>query len=553
MVKLLFGGKGLTPFKQLNYDIIVIIILIGFITYALYFRFKRQLFFTISFLLPFVILYFSFNLIVKAAKQSGFLGIIAKILPFSSNQMFPATLTLAIIIYLLLYIILRLIFLLFREPIDKQILNKNNIYLKFANLGMCILNSYVTVVLLLFMFCSVIKIDYNRPITSVVMKTSNQVITVSFVHDMMLKAENYNLYKEAMDQLSGRQVQKDFSEIKIYLDEVDSINNDFNSCVYPLLSNESKDLIADYLIDDNYIACLLHEEEESILNRIIVFEESNPIITELNALNHHMNEHLGYWHLFCSLRIEDIAFDDFFTVIRFVSDNIDNLAIKFTDPTNKINFKKSVGNFDFFLEYYYDFISEEPEDIDDYTQTIMQIFSDKNNLLTYAENFIARNNQSNHPIINKIIKTFKHLLKYELTINNKIPLDINITYASNYKIWFKTDNWRKHSVCKAYLLDAITDSDHTGYNLYHRYFFYRYLDNQATLTLSNIINALEMTINQKILSEAEVTDYMTALIISPDSLIHDLERENRLIENFYNDISTSNHRFISDKVKQYLS
>lgn len=80
----------------------------------------------------------------------------------------------------LFVIIIRLITLLFREPVEKQITNKDKIHLKIINVIMGLINGYAAIVLLMFVLSPVVEIDYERPVTAMVAKTSHPVFAVSF-------------------------------------------------------------------------------------------------------------------------------------------------------------------------------------------------------------------------------------------------------------------------------------------------------------------------------------------------------------------------------------
>jgi len=142
--------------------------------------------------------------------------------------------------------------------------------------------------------------------------------------------------------------------------------------------------------------------------------------------------------------------------------------------------------------------------------------------------------------------------KDKIIANPEIPLDVNIAFASDYKIWFENDIWEKHLLYKSYLVDMIIDPKLNGYDLYHRYFFYRHFDLKETLTLEDLLSELEAVVNKGILTEKQATEYFTSLFTISDSLMRDLNNQNRLHENFYQDLSTNNHRFISNKLKEQI-
>ncbi|MCK9536467.1 MAG: hypothetical protein M0R05_02565 [Bacilli bacterium] len=541
-------------FEKFNFDIIIAIVLIGFIIYARYFRFKRQTFFTLSFLLPFVILYFSYNFIETLTEKIGLFGFIEKSLPFSSEKKFPAALTVAILAYFIINIIIRLFSRLFREPIEKQIINKNNIYSKIANIIMGILNGYVAAILIMFALQPVITIDYNRPLTAAIIKTSNPVISVSFLNKMSIKAEEYKIYKEALRNISGQQVELDYNELLIHLEEVAILNDDFSISIYNQLNDETQNLITAHLKNDNYIACLLDNNEGVILDRIIALEQANPILPQLIALRNQANNNIGYWHLYGYLRDKSIDFNDFVAVATAITNNVDKLAVNFNALKDKIIFKNTADNFHYFLNHYQELLGDKPLNLSDYINSFSALLSNYDALLAFGQDFLSKHQYSDHPITQKIILTFEKILnnKDKIIANPEIPLDVNIAFASDYKIWFENDIWEKHLLYKSYLVDMIIDPKLNGYDLYHRYFFYRHFDLKETLTLEDLLSELEAVVNKGILTEKQATEYFTSLFTISDSLMRDLNNQNRLHENFYQDLSTNNHRFISNKLKEQI-
>ena len=300
--------------EKFNFDVIIAIVVAGFIAFALYFRFKRQLAFTLSFLLPFIITYFLYDFIAGLSEKTGVQAFIAKVLPFAGEKKYPAALTVAVLTYLLFFIIIRLFMLLLREPIEEQIVNRNKSYLKAINVVMGLLNAYATVMLLMFALTPVAAIDASQPVTATVMKTSNPVFAVSFLNDMKNKEQEYADYRAALERLSGAKAAAAFEELTERLDGVAAENARFANDVYPGLNDASRELLSAHLDGGDYVAALLTATDQGlVLDRIIALEAESEVLSKLQEVR---TKRDGHWDLYVLLRKEGADFEDFFAVAR---------------------------------------------------------------------------------------------------------------------------------------------------------------------------------------------------------------------------------------------
>lgn len=545
-------------FEKFNFDIVIAIVIAGFVAFALYFRFKRQLSLTLSFLLPFLLIYFSYDFIAGIAEKTGFGNFIAKVLPFSAEKKYPTAIAIAVLTYFLFVIIIRLITLLFREPVEKQITNKDKTYLKIINVIMGLINGYAAIVLLMFVLSPVVEIDYERPVTAMVAKTSHPVFAVSFLNEIKAKEREYAVYREAFRHLSGEQAAADLWAINRRLDEVEAENQFFAAVLYPELNADAKALIDSHLENGDFISALLTTvEEKEILDRVIIFHASTAILPQLQDFRDRADKSIGYWRLYCFLRGENIDFDDFFAVTSSLAANGDRLSRDFRHLKEKTAFRKQAANFRHFLENYQEYgqlLDDEPNDFGEYRESFSALYSDYDALCAYGERFLTAFSGNGDPIIEDIKTAFKRLLlcREKAKAYPDVPADVNIVFASDDGKWYLKNRWEKDNIFRSYIIDAITNPDSSGYALYHRYIFHRYFDLDKTITANALLGGLDTLVLKGLLSEKQATDYLKHLLADARSALRDGAVENRLSEDFYEDLLASDHKLISPEIKQYL-
>lgn len=536
-------------FDEFNYDIVIVIVFAGFLIFALYFRFRRQLFFTISYIMPFVLLYFIYNPLGKIAKKTGLLQLLSK-LSFSGKKEYPAVLITGVAAYVLIFVILRLMFRFFREPVERQITCKSNAYLKAANIIMGCLNGFVSVFLISYVIQPVIKINYNAPLTVVMHKTAIPVFMLSYLSEIEHAAECYRVYENAVGHLTGQKARAGYERLFTDLEKIKAENEYFRNEIYPLLSSGSRDIILHYVKDDNYLAALLLNENGRVIDRVIAIESASAP-DGLASVRDFLNRYGGACRLGQFLKEESVDYHEFFAMARFLSAHAPEI-IKFY-PDERRDIGEAIENLSYFLQNYKSFYKEEDIELQDYTGYFSAVFTDKELLCEYGADFIEKHRNNSDPVTKDLVAIFENIITYRAEINTNIPPEITLALGPGNRRWFQEPFWENNILYRTCITDKILMRERSGGALYQRYFFYKYFNLELVFTPEDLLNELEAVAAAGLLTEIQAGEYLTSLFSGPDNLIAFLNWERRLSDNFYTDLNALNHRYISDTLRKYLS
>ena len=537
----------------LNFDIIIVIVIFGFIIYAIYFRTRSQICFTSTLLLSLLVLHFLQEPLIKVVDRSGILNFIAKILPFTNKQLYPAIIFVLGITLILLITVFRFTFLLLQEPIEKQAKNKEKAWHKIINIGLSLINSYIFIVFIIFISQPVINIDYSRPLSKIILKTTPSEFVLPYINEMNHKAYNYILYKDAFKHIEGEHAKETYEELKESINKYQQLNDYFSSNIYGYLSNDAQILLSEAVLNNNYLAILLEDAGGRVLDRIIIIETANSVIDELLVFREAIDKDQGNCLVYIDLRSQGINEDDFFAVGNYLVNNESNLIQYFNNYQSKKVFLETINNFKFILDNYQIIIDSSVETLDEYRYNIQLIIENQDLLFACGDRFVNSKLDNETSITKSVKAMFKTLLKYENNFKTDIPTPLYLALASNYKFWFESELLFKNMIYKIYISEVITNPQYPAHHLYNHYFFYHYLDLENIITAEELLAELETINKQGTLTEDQISMYLTSLFIVPNNLINDLRKEQRLNENFFNDIKNSSHRFVSAELKEYLS
>src|SRR5690606_13772636 len=110
---------------------------------------------------------FSFNLIYNLSRSISIInGNINKVLEFGKVKNYETVYALIIyfLSYLIIGIILRLIYSLFKVPVRKRVLNKPSLMNKIISMFLGLVNGYVLGMLFMFIFNPLIGLKYDKPV-----------------------------------------------------------------------------------------------------------------------------------------------------------------------------------------------------------------------------------------------------------------------------------------------------------------------------------------------------------------------------------------------------
>lgn len=526
-------------FESFNFDIIIILILISSIVSGLYFNLYRQGKRTISFIIPFIILYFSFNPILNNIKNISIINDpIIGIINFFKIETYRES-TYALIIYFGLYIalnlIIKLVYSLFRVPVQKRVLSKPSALSKLLSSFLGLLHGYVLVLLIMFVLNPLITINYEKPITRFITSTSNDVITISNYNRLKnINIISYESYENSINQLTGREALDNYNRI---LDEFDGfleLENEFINEIIPVLSNDSTNLIDKNNMLDSYYS-----------NRLIILahEKGKPIVNRLREINAFIEKRYAFLKAYYNL--SDYSYPTLSTYLINSEELIleDITKLQFRDEL--INIVNIFKNYNESRSVFLDLLEYEPVDI----YTDVGYFEKELN--TNTEKFIISFNnkfpQKDTILLKDLDMIFQGYLKSKDKIDSMNPhmsLSTKLTLESRFSYYFIDVNIKNNPLYWSFIVDSITNLDEKSNSLYSEYVFYINLSNEVNLNdftkeeFIKIVTNLDSLVDKGLLTKDEASKYFANLFSNKNKvffgLVDDqLKTEIRNIESEY--------------------
>lgn len=534
-------------FESFNFDIIIILILISSVLTGLYFNLYRQGRRTLITILPIILLFFSFNSIyenlIKINVINNALIKIVEVFKFKHQ----AT-AIAVIIYFLSYIILsiitRLIYSLFRVKVQKRVLNKATTTSRILCSVLGLLNGYVLGMLLLFILNPLIGLNYEKPITKVYIETANDVLTFSSLNEIKnVNTKNYENIEEVVGELTGRNALKHFEDILDVFDNLISLEEEFNSKIIPSLTASSS-----ALIDENDLLNSLSLN----INSILELEKTNPNIQRLKEINKYLIENKAYLTLY--LEVNDFSFDE---VSDYLLINQEMLLDSLTKNLYKDSLLEKINSFETYLEKR-----------EEYLQLINYTSSNIKEDVLYFENELAINTESiinaykqkyandDSELSSRLTKLFDIFLKHKDNLKNlnpKISFSVKLTLGPKYSYYFINDNLLYNNLLRVYIIDALTNVNSEGSKLYSEYIFYHKLASSIDLEelsieeFQIILNNLNKLVTDNILSKEQAIEYFKNLFMDSNVFFGLLD------DDLIAEIKTIESEYLSDELIAFIS
>lgn len=557
-------------FETFNFDIIILLVLIAMASSSLYFGLYRQTRKTLTLIGPIIVLYFLFNKIMKLVNNSSF-GFkistgLSKLLKINIYQSMTYTMIIYIICWLILGFIIRFLYGIYRMPIEKKVLTKPSWISKVISLILGIINAYVIIMILMFALKPLITIDYEKPITKVFVKTSNDVVTVSNLNKFQnVNIQEYLEYQESIDYFTGYKVANHYQNIVDFLESLPNINETLKNN-FPNLSTASQEIITKDLIDDNYLQAFMSGEKTINFKVVLKNEKTNPIYSELDALYNILLSNKGYlfvYHKYLNNQLENY---DYPTLTKIILDNQEEILNQFVQTKSKDQFLGVVADFSFQVTYRDEFFQilgiEDTITIKDQVQASEEMINSER-LFSLAANFIEHFQDDNNPIITGIKKTFMKTLNSEKNINNisrQMSLAGKLVFGKDYEYWFVYHTWEKNILIKTYLMETISFQEANGYRLYSEYFFYEYLVSDFTFEepididdFNIILFRLNQIVVDDILKEPAAIRYLENLFIDNRSVLGCLIKKGLVSPSLFSDLLTIENQYLSERIIEVLS
>lgn len=555
-------------FEAFNFDIIIILILLASVMAGLYYSLYRQSKKTLIIVIPFVILFFIFNEIMKIFNQIKFITSIRdSVFDFLKINSYK-NITTAIIVYIVSFLVIaflvRVLLSVFNLSVQRQVMNKPKSASRLLGGLLGLLNGYLIIMILMFGVKPFIDVNYDRPITSLLNETSNEFITLTELNECQnVNVEKFNDYDLALNYLTGRKALDGYNEILNFISSIPLMNQEIQDKIVPILSVPSLQL----LNSSDYVSALLSEADgKVVINTIIKNEKDNQYLSLIKELNKELINKQGYIYLKNKFLTNDINTYNYDDIYNILASNQDEIANQFSDLRSRNHFKEIVEAGKFYQEYQSTIKTlledENITDLQSYVNSFETILTNKELLNNFASKFKESLKDSDNKIISINIDLFSIYIKYKdkiSLIDFQMPFSARVILGKHYSKWFTNKIWEEQYLIHSYLIDAISSSTVSGNHLYHQYIFYTYLSNNVTFTddfdindMNTVFTNIDEMVQSGLLSENEAIRYIDNLFLYSNSAFNDLVRQDKVSDTFITELLNVNNVYLSDNVKTIL-
>jgi len=551
----------LNIFETFNFDIIIILVLFSAVASGFYYSLYRQAKKTLILIIPFIFLYFTLDkimlLLMGLKPFSKAVEWLIKFFKINSYKNVITTFIVSLIVYIIIAYLVKFVYDLFKPSVQKRVLTQPSLYTRSLASLLGLVNGYIIVMVLMFAIKPFINVTYDKPLTSIINQTNNEVITISELNEIVnINTDSYVEYDENFKLLSGRVVLNELNSVNTFLSEIPNLNEEIKNNMLPSLSQESLDLINLNVVDENYIGALMKKDKKLIFDTILVNEKQNDNYLSIKNTYDYLMKNQGYLYLY-DLN-NDISNLNFFDLYQIIYDNKEEIKNHYDDFSSQIKFQNTIVQFTFFFTHFEDFKALVPEanidDLQTYVLTLEESFESHILIEQYSNRFKELYASNKDPIIKNLNKAFKEYIKYSdnvVLINKEMSFASKITLSRNYSNWYHKDISDKHILLKSYLIDSLCDENINGNKLYQEYFFYNYLgydinfEDKIDIEDFNIIlSRLESLITTGLITNKQAEKYMNIIINKENNVFFDLEQRNKLSDSLYSDLENLENTFI---------
>lgn len=457
-------------FETFNFDIIIVLILIASFIMSLYFNLYRQGRRTLCFVLPFIILYFTFNLIYGNVKSVVAINdFFLKITSIFNNQQTAYALIVYFTCYIILSLLIRLIYSMFRVPVQKRVLNKTSKLAKAIGAVLGLVTGYVLGMLLMFVLNPIISINYEKPITKIYINTSNDVFGFTQLNTVQnVNVEKYEKYENIIGKLTGRNTLNHYYDVLDIFTDFENIENNLKNEILPNLTDQGKLLI----VESNVLASFNQNYDQ-----LLEYEKGGSLVSTLKSIKKQLEKNIVYLDVYTNL--DSYTYDN---VSNYLIDNYDELTTK-TKKTiiiDLLNLKvEAFQTYESIKENYLIFkpdyvISDIETDVRYFENYINRNFEEVINI--YEESFTTKDAN-----IDWLIEKYrKNKEKIDL-LNEKLSLSTKLTLSDNSKLFINAKALNNNLI-SSYIHDVIINPNNRAYNLYSEYVFYYILTKDVDIT-----------------------------------------------------------------------
>lgn len=562
--------------ETFNFDIIIILVLIASVTAGVYYSLYRQARKTLALVVPFIGLYFLYDLVMGFIQDTPALfdtmnkvfGWIAKFLGLLAYKNIMITGFVGLILYLAMAGVIILIYGFFPITVENRVLAKTKPFSRVVAGLLGFINGYIIVIILMAVLKPIATIDYDRPLTAVMNETSNIYIPISKLNEIQnANIDKYTKYQDAFDFLSGKQAAAAYEAMAEINDNFQTLNDYFETTMYAQLGTDSQALVDAQLIGTDFVSAFLAEVDGTmVLSTVLTEEKDNPEIVLFTEKLTYLKNNNGYWLFFSEILENDYDTYDFSAISESLNANQAVISAKFVGLRERNLFLERLEDLATFTAHFSEFtvLADDAAIVDlaTYLASFSDLLTDSERLNAYATAFMATEFTEASPLIKTLQSAFGEYSRNQETIGLMNPwmnLESRIILAHRNSEWMISKTWETQPLLKSYMTDTLTNTTTGGFGLYHEYFFYVYLGGDATFAdgfdatdFVSVLSKLETAVAGGTLSAEAAVSYVENLFLYPNSVINVLEERGNLSPTLFDDIYAMNHAYLSEELKTLL-
>ena len=208
-------------FETINFDIVILIITFFSLLFGFYYGFSRRVKNIISFIIPLVAMHLFFDKIILAIEKNelvmsrwrGFISWLGRNFSVPYYYNFYLVIIVAIVIYLALFIVIKLNLSAFKgEPI-KAVLHKEKMSSRLIATGLSFISAYFINLLVLFLSVNVFLINDSKPVTNLLVDTSKKITYIGEYIEVKYALEEYQRLEDEFDLINGNELFEIYSDL----------------------------------------------------------------------------------------------------------------------------------------------------------------------------------------------------------------------------------------------------------------------------------------------------------------------------------------------------
>ena len=578
----MFSVEKMESFATFNFDILAIIVFITGLLFGSYYGFARQLKKTINLTLPFFILHFSLEHVVRfllkinfirQSKEKIFLWL-EKHFVIAKYENVIFCIFVGIILYLLIYLLIYLILKLFSPSKEKIILKKTSVLSRVLGAVSSVMNTYIYLTLLLFVLGTTMISSISKPLANVITKTSTKVFDISLLNQYQNNnVQKYRTWTHAFEELNGSKALAGYRELDSLANEFAELNTYFSNEMIPNLSPASQTRIENAKIDDDYVLTLMEMgEKRTLFYYVLLDEKENSLYDVFFEKYEYLLAKRGYVYFIGEVLENDFSSYTFDEIFELLENNKTKILDYFVKESDRANFLAVYNSMSFYFNNHnelYRLTKKTLYDypINEYVDTFNQLFQNPSSIDDFVEEYLKEyinmNLLEKSEYEQRVFKTLKEAFsvhsKYKeeiFLIDSKNSYPVRLILGQSYRDFFQNHSWEEEILLSSYFCDTLSSQELSGHDLYFEYFAFEYVlkTNEEVVTIKDIkngLNRIKDLSNLGIITDKARYSVLEKIFTKDTGFLFNLLDKNLLAENLIDDILNSTD--IDSAIKVYLT